>query len=550
MRIRRTVTAIVSVSALILISAPLATGAPLSAPRWFELVRRKRGDGEVGHRGRVPAGLADAGATISSAPRQVPVVSGVNVATMPAHGNSPSLNGPNAASTASADCTVTITGNGTSVELRPSTSPSPPLHLGHECRRSTATTQRWRPVRREAAQAADEQEGHVISPVLTTEAAFPTSCAVVRSDAVQRPGEPGPVPAVLKVKATSKPQDPRTQRAEDRPSTMGGRRNCRALPIAAVPAGAIWSPGVLFQDIFIACPATCLSLEGRRFAACRSSGSSSRRSWRASPRGRSPGSTGSPSRGCPSSWRPGARAAGTALEPQSRRPRSNPNATPPDVVDQVLALRAELTADGCDAGPHSIAGILDDGWTPRRGDDDLADPDPCRRDHPRAAQATQALVDPIRGRPAERVLAGRLHPRQARHRPRRRSAALGRRPLPLPDLRHRPRPRHRTHRRGHLPRRLHGPRHPAIHVDRQRIRLHHPPPQRPQRLRGRTARPSASRRRTAPPTTPRPRARSSASTRPSSSGWAPAPPPRTWPPSKRCSTSSPTTTTTGASTAP
>ena len=56
-------------------------------------------------------------------------------------------------------------------------------------------------------------------------------------------------------------------------------------------------------------------------------------------------------------WRAG---GWTALEPKSRRPRSNPNATPPDVVDQVLALRAELIADGCDAGPHSIAGILAD----------------------------------------------------------------------------------------------------------------------------------------------------------------------------------------------
>ena len=56
-------------------------------------------------------------------------------------------------------------------------------------------------------------------------------------------------------------------------------------------------------------------------------------------------------------WRAGGWAA---LEPRSRRPRSNPNQTPPDVVDQVLALRAELIAGGCDAGPHSIAAILAD----------------------------------------------------------------------------------------------------------------------------------------------------------------------------------------------
>ena len=30
------------------------------------------------------------------------------------------------------------------------------------------------------------------------------------------------------------------------------------------------------------------------------------------------------------------------------------------MVERVLALRTELVADGCDAGPHSIAAILDD----------------------------------------------------------------------------------------------------------------------------------------------------------------------------------------------
>ncbi len=56
-------------------------------------------------------------------------------------------------------------------------------------------------------------------------------------------------------------------------------------------------------------------------------------------------------------WRAG---GWDALEPKSRRPRTNPNATPADVVGRILALRADLVADGCDAGPHSIAGILDD----------------------------------------------------------------------------------------------------------------------------------------------------------------------------------------------
>ena len=56
-------------------------------------------------------------------------------------------------------------------------------------------------------------------------------------------------------------------------------------------------------------------------------------------------------------WRAG---GWDALEPKSRRPRTNPNATPPAVVTRILALRTELIADGCDAGPHSIAGILED----------------------------------------------------------------------------------------------------------------------------------------------------------------------------------------------
>jgi transposase InsO family protein len=56
-------------------------------------------------------------------------------------------------------------------------------------------------------------------------------------------------------------------------------------------------------------------------------------------------------------WRAG---GWPALEPQSRRPKSNPKATPPAVVDRVLALRQELIDYGTDAGPHSIAAILDD----------------------------------------------------------------------------------------------------------------------------------------------------------------------------------------------
>src|SRR5207342_3070661 len=44
----------------------------------------------------------------------------------------------------------------------------------------------------------------------------------------------------------------------------------------------------------------------------------------------------------------------TAFEPRSRRPRSSPSATSPEVVDLVLRIRKELVDQGLDAGPHTI----------------------------------------------------------------------------------------------------------------------------------------------------------------------------------------------------
>jgi transposase InsO family protein len=43
-----------------------------------------------------------------------------------------------------------------------------------------------------------------------------------------------------------------------------------------------------------------------------------------------------------------------AFEPRSRRPKTSPNATPPDVVKLIARLRTELTAAGLDAGPDTI----------------------------------------------------------------------------------------------------------------------------------------------------------------------------------------------------
>ena len=47
------------------------------------------------------------------------------------------------------------------------------------------------------------------------------------------------------------------------------------------------------------------------------------------------------------------------FEPRSRRPDTNPNATPPQVVNLIVRLRKELSDQGLDAGPETIAWHLD-----------------------------------------------------------------------------------------------------------------------------------------------------------------------------------------------
>ncbi len=54
-------------------------------------------------------------------------------------------------------------------------------------------------------------------------------------------------------------------------------------------------------------------------------------------------------------WRAGGWAA---LEPQPRRPRTSPAATPDETVARICDLRRQLLADGCDAGPITIATLL------------------------------------------------------------------------------------------------------------------------------------------------------------------------------------------------
>jgi transposase InsO family protein len=54
-----------------------------------------------------------------------------------------------------------------------------------------------------------------------------------------------------------------------------------------------------------------------------------------------------------------------ALEPRSRRPKSTPIATSEEVRGRVIELRQQLTADGLDAGPHTIGWHLErEGYRP------------------------------------------------------------------------------------------------------------------------------------------------------------------------------------------
>ncbi len=64
-----------------------------------------------------------------------------------------------------------------------------------------------------------------------------------------------------------------------------------------------------------------------------------------------------------SRWLARYRAEGEdAFEPRSRRPRSSPTATSAELIERIVNLRIELTAQGLDAGPHTIAWHLQDRW--------------------------------------------------------------------------------------------------------------------------------------------------------------------------------------------
>ena len=51
----------------------------------------------------------------------------------------------------------------------------------------------------------------------------------------------------------------------------------------------------------------------------------------------------------------------TAFEARSRRPRTSPTVIPAEVVELAVNLRSELSAQGLDAGPHTVCWHLQQG---------------------------------------------------------------------------------------------------------------------------------------------------------------------------------------------
>ena len=175
------------------------------------------------------------------------------------------------------------------------------------------------------------------------------------------------------------------------------------------------------------------------------------------------------------------------LEPRSRRPRTNPQATVDVVRARILTLRTELTKKGLDAGAETIAAHLErEGLTPparstihrilRAAGTVVPEPHKRPRSSQRRFTAAQpnemwqsdftywALAD---GTSVEILDFIDDHSRYLLHLTAHPKVTGDRRGRSLPE--HRPRP---------WPARL--------HPDRQRLGLHHPPrrrPRRPQRLR-------------------------------------------------------------------
>lgn len=100
------------------------------------------------------------------------------------------------------------------------------------------------------------------------------------------------------------------------------------------------------------------------------------------------------------------------------------------------------------------------------GRHDLANPPPTRTHHPATQEAAPLVLPTVRNRPAQRVLAGRLHPLEAFHRSKTGDPHLLRRPLPLRPFHHRPPSGDRTHRADRFPPKRRRIRATSLHTDR------------------------------------------------------------------------------------
>lgn len=222
MGIRRTITAVVAVSTLVFVSVPVvaAGAAPLDVVAGTHWYQGKTGTVKWAIGDEFLQALADAGATLTfCSAAKLSVISDVNIATMPAHGNSViQLGSRGGGMDGATDCAVTIVGNGTSVELTT-------LYFGVSnsgSDMSASINDEYTGIAsgpgKRVPKVATGGKLAVISPPLTTEAALAT---ILRGEQNPDGTYAGPVPTMtadgvnlglfqlqLKVKAMSRPQNP------------------------------------------------------------------------------------------------------------------------------------------------------------------------------------------------------------------------------------------------------------------------------------------------------------------------------------------------------
>jgi hypothetical protein len=154
--------------------------------------------------------LTDAGATMSfCSEAKLSVVSGVNVVTMPVHGNSVILlNASGASVDATTDCVVTISGNGVSVDMTMLTfNAAAQLSSGMSAAINDDYIELASGGTAKLPKLATTNKIAVISPVLMT---VPSFIDILRNGAAPtlstEPATLGLFQLVLKVKKTSRPQ--------------------------------------------------------------------------------------------------------------------------------------------------------------------------------------------------------------------------------------------------------------------------------------------------------------------------------------------------------